>query len=235
MEAHVTLQRTRAAPGTGAVEPKGAPPVAEMLAQKAAEANVADVLHAGLGRVDEAATAGDPPIAELAVLRGSKRLVEAARLLEALSGKGDVVRGEEPRALWVVVVVRVDEVDDQLAPARERVSGKAVDGAAADGGFAVPPEPGGERAEPARLGPAVVVGERDVLPLRPPDARVAGSGRPRSVLDDESHVEAVAIAGDDPVERDPAVVIDDDHLQGVARGVEPGERLQTQRERCRAR
>src|SRR6478752_5718849 len=92
------------------------PPVAEVLAPKLTEGQLAHVADDRLGNVDEGPARPDPALAELAVLRMQQGLVEPAQFAETLGRKGKVARGVEARTARIAVEVRVRRLEDHLAP-----------------------------------------------------------------------------------------------------------------------
>lgn len=145
-----------------------------MLQPEAPQAEVVGVPDNGFGHADEPAPLRAPPLAQLPVLGGRALIarLECTGLDERNSGKRHVVAGEEPRVGRIGVVVVPEKRHEGLAGFGVPVSVKGVDNRAPGARSRMRVERGYQRAQPARLGHAVVIEERDVRTPRQRDALV---------------------------------------------------------------
>src|SRR5262249_31672763 len=125
--------------------------------------------------------------------------------------------GREESAVSVYALPSGKVVDEELGGRRVRIVRQRVPSEAADGVIGRFGDLRGNGAEPARLRPAVVVGEGEELPAGALRARGARGGRARVRLGEQDELQGGEVAGPlDPT----AAVIDDDGFESIAGIVE---------------
>src|SRR5262245_23172471 len=156
------------------VEVEGAASIREVLAPEARKAEAMLVAHHRIRRVGESAARPGPAMTELTVLAGGKReaRIEAAPSSEELGRHDQIVRREEG-ALSMRGVPARDVIDEELRRRRVRIVRQRVHGAPSDGTVGRIGDPRRHGPEPARIGPAVVVGKGEEVTTRPRGTRVA--------------------------------------------------------------
>ncbi len=229
MEAPVHGERGLAARGAHRGEADRAAPVGEVLTHQAGRRQVVRVSDDGLWSGHERMPGAPRAVAQLAVLGRAQPLVEPADPGEHGRVHREVVAREERRRR-VLGEVLAHDVHDELARGGGQVAGQGVDDAAADDGAGPLAQPALERDEPAGLGEAVVVGEREQLPVRGGRRGVARRAGPAVGADHQPHRHRPGVRGDDRRIGGVLAVGADDDLEPARRGVEGGQGVQAARE-----
>jgi hypothetical protein len=218
-------------------ERQNATAVVEVLPKKPHEREVVRVMDDRRGDMRERESVCAPAIAKLLILGGRARngRPESADGTKEVGRERDVVRREEWLEGAAGAVVFVNELRDMLARGRIRIRGQRVLHTPAEQSAIVPLDLAHECEEPVGSRRAIVVDKREKPPPGDSDAGIAGGGRPRVRLPNQTHVQMWRRRCDEGVERFGSAIVHDDHFEGEGRGLEAGDRVKAPAELCRAR
>jgi hypothetical protein len=208
--------------------------VFEVLAAERPRAQCPGVANSSAGEVDDAMASVEPSITEVSVLGGPKGRIEAADLSEAAGSKGQIVGSEETRAGGIGIVVSVHDLNDELAGDGAEAPGHGVDRRSAHHALWLRRKELSQLLQPAWLGQAVVIREREKFCPCALRTGVPGGRRPGIPLLHEGYGELRVECRDGCMQRRVTPIVDYNDLEAVARVVQLTHRLKAVKQQPRA-